>query len=104
MAASAEDGHPQVLSVRTANGETEQTWSHVLIGLRERELSSVQLVVSDHHAGLGASPAGALPESAVAAVPAPLPVERPEVGEPGAEARKLAVHPAQLFPLTVPEE
>nr|MDP2497412.1 IS256 family transposase [Candidatus Palauibacterales bacterium] len=48
-----EDGYRQVLGVDTAYGETEQTWSDFLGGLRERGLSGVQLVVSDDHAGLG---------------------------------------------------
>jgi putative transposase len=47
------DGYRQVLGVEVAHGETEQTWSEFLGGLRERGLEGVRLVVSDDHAGLG---------------------------------------------------
>lgn len=47
-----EDGGREVLGVMAGNRETEAFWSHFLRSLRERGLTGVRLVISDHHSGL----------------------------------------------------
>ena len=46
------EGRRQVLGVELANRESETSWKEFLLGLKERGLHGVQLVVSDDHAGL----------------------------------------------------
>jgi len=46
------EGRRQVLGVELANRESETSWREFLLGLKERGLHGVQLVVSDDHAGL----------------------------------------------------
>jgi putative transposase len=46
------DGRRQILAVEMANRESRSSWKHFLIGLRERGLHGVELVVADDHAGL----------------------------------------------------
>jgi putative transposase len=46
------EGRRQVLGVELANRESETSWKEFLVGLKERGLHGVYLVVSDDHAGL----------------------------------------------------
>ena len=46
------DGKRQVLAVEMANRESQSSWKDFLLRLKERGLSGVEFVVSDHHAGL----------------------------------------------------
>ena len=46
------DGRREVLGVDVGDSETEVFWADFLRGLRDRGLSGVQLVISDHHRGL----------------------------------------------------
>ncbi len=46
------DGRRQILGVEMANRESHSVWKTFLLGLRERGLSGVELVVADDHAGL----------------------------------------------------
>src|SRR5215210_3240560 len=46
------DGRRQILGVEMANRESQSSWRTFLLGLRERGLSGVELVVADDHAGL----------------------------------------------------
>lgn len=46
------DGKRQVLAVEMANRESQSSWKEFLLRLKERGLSGVEFVVSDHHAGL----------------------------------------------------
>jgi Transposase and inactivated derivatives len=48
----AADGRREVLGCAVGDSETEAFWSEFLRGLRERGLTGVQLVISDHHRGL----------------------------------------------------
>lgn len=48
----AADGRREVLGCAVGDSEAEVFWSDFLRGLRERGLSGVQLVISDHHSGL----------------------------------------------------
>lgn len=45
-------GYREVLGIRLGDTETEAGWSDFFAWLKERGLSGVDLVVSDHHAGL----------------------------------------------------
>ncbi|UVF22405.1 IS256 family transposase (plasmid) [Microvirga terrae] len=45
------DGRRQILGVEMANRESHSVWKTFLLGLRERGLSGVELVVADDHAG-----------------------------------------------------
>jgi transposase-like protein len=45
------DGRRQILGVEMANRESQSSWRTFLLGLRERGLSGVELVVADDHAG-----------------------------------------------------
>jgi len=46
------DGRREVLGCATGDSETESFWTEFLRDLRERELTGVQLVISDAHGGL----------------------------------------------------
>jgi transposase-like protein len=46
------DGRRQILAVEMANRESRSSWKDFLLGLRERGLFGVELVVADDHAGL----------------------------------------------------
>lgn len=46
------DGKRQILAVEMANRESQSSWKEFLLRLKERGLSGVEFVVSDHHAGL----------------------------------------------------
>ena len=46
------DGRRQILAVEIANRESRSSWRDFLLGLRQRGLSGVELVVADDHAGL----------------------------------------------------
>jgi putative transposase len=55
------DGNRQVLAVELASRESASIWKDFLIGLKERGLSGVQLVVTDAHEGLRKAVGEALP-------------------------------------------
>ena len=57
------DGRRSILAVELANRESRSSWREFLLGLRERGLSGVEFVVSDH-AGLRQSIVEVLPEAA----------------------------------------
>ena len=46
------EGQRQVLGVELANRESQTSWREFLLGLKQRGLRGVELVVSDDHAGL----------------------------------------------------
>lgn len=48
------DGRRQILGVEMANRESRSSWRDFLLGLRERGLHGVELVVADDHGGLRA--------------------------------------------------
>ena len=58
------DGRRSVLGVETANRESRSNWRDFLLGLKERGLHGVELVVADDHAGLRAALREALSEAA----------------------------------------
>ncbi len=58
------DGRRQILGVEMANRESQSSWRTFLLGLRERGLSGVELVVADDHAGLRAAIREMLSEAA----------------------------------------
>jgi len=58
------DGRRQILAVEIANRESRSSWRDFLLGLRERGLSGVELVVADDHAGLRAAIREVLSEAA----------------------------------------
>jgi transposase-like protein len=58
------DGRRQILAVELANRESRSSWKDFLLGLRERGLHAVELVVADDHAGLRAAIREVLPEAA----------------------------------------
>ena len=58
------DGRRAVLAVELANRESTTSWRDFLLGLKERGLHGVELVVSDDHAGLRAAIREVLPEAA----------------------------------------
>jgi putative transposase len=58
------DGRRGVLAVELANRESTTSWRDFLLGLRERGLHGVELVVSDDHSGLRAAIREILPEAA----------------------------------------
>jgi putative transposase len=45
-------GYREILGLRVGDSESERTWMDVFTWLKERGLSGVDLVVSDHHGGL----------------------------------------------------
>ena len=58
------EGRRCVLGVELANRETATSWRSFLEGLRQRGLSGVEYVVSDHHAGLRRAITEIVPEAA----------------------------------------
>ncbi len=58
------DGRRSVLGVELANRESRSSWRDFLLGLKERGLHGVELVVADDHAGLRAALREALAEAA----------------------------------------
>ena len=58
------DGYRCVLGVEAAPRESTTSWRDFLLGLRERGLAGVELVVSDDHPGLRRGIAEVLPEAA----------------------------------------
>jgi transposase-like protein len=58
------DGRRQILGVEMAHRESHSVWKTFLLGLRERGLSGVELVVADDHAGLRAAIREVLSEAA----------------------------------------
>jgi putative transposase len=58
------DGRRSILAVELANRESRSSWRDFLLGLRERGLTGVELVVSDDHAGLRQAIVEVLPEAA----------------------------------------
>jgi len=50
-----EDGRREILTWRLADVESEDTWSEVFRGLKQRGVSGVQWLVSDGHAGIRAA-------------------------------------------------
>jgi putative transposase len=58
------DGRRSILAVELASRESRSSWREFLLGLRERGLAGVELVVSDDHAGLRRAIAEVLPEAA----------------------------------------
>jgi putative transposase len=55
------DGRRQVLAVELANRESLSAWKDFLVGLKQRGLSGVHLVVTDDHEGLKKAVAEVLP-------------------------------------------
>lgn len=55
VAGVKEDGYRQILGARVADAEHELSWEGVFSDLRERGLSSVDLVISDGHTGIQAA-------------------------------------------------
>ncbi len=58
------EGRRCVLSVELANRESASSWKNFVLGLKQRGLNGVELVVSDDHAGLRAAIQEVLPEAA----------------------------------------
>lgn len=58
------DGRRQILAVEMANRESRSSWKDFLLGLRQRGLTGVELVVADDHAGLRAAIREVLTEAA----------------------------------------
>jgi len=58
------DGRRQVLAVEIASRESRSSWRDFLLGLRQRGLTGVELVVADDHAGLRAAIREVLSEAA----------------------------------------
>jgi len=58
------DGRRQILAVEMANRESRSSWKDFLLGLRQRGLHGVELVVADDHAGLRAALREVLAEAA----------------------------------------
>jgi putative transposase len=57
------DGRRSVLAVELANRESTSSWKDLLLGLKERGLFGVELVIADDHAGLRAAIREVLPEA-----------------------------------------
>ena len=79
------DGRRQILGVEMANRESHSSWKDFLLGLRERGLSGVELVVADDHAGLRAAIREVLSRGRLSALLCALPPERPR--SPAAQGR-----------------
>jgi putative transposase len=58
------EGRRQVLAVELANRESATSWREFLVGLKQRGLAGVRLVVSDDHPGLKRAIMEVLPEAA----------------------------------------
>jgi hypothetical protein len=54
-------GRREILDWRVADSESERFWSEVLMGLKNRGLKGVELIVSDAHSGIRAAIGPALP-------------------------------------------
>ena len=57
------DGRRSVLAVDLANRESQTSWREFLLSLKQRGLSGIDFVVSDHHAGLKKAIGELLPEA-----------------------------------------
>lgn len=57
------DGRRQILGVELANQESASSWREFLVGLKERGLKGVEMVVSDDRAALRKAIAEVLPEA-----------------------------------------
>ena len=57
------EGRRCILAVDLANRESSTSWKEFLLGLKQRGLSGVSFVVSDHHEGLRQAIAQCLPEA-----------------------------------------
>ena len=57
------EGRRQILAVELANRESRSSWREFLVGLKNRGLRGVELVISDDHEGLKKAIREALPES-----------------------------------------
>ena len=57
------EGRRCVLGVELANRESRSSWKSFLLGLKQRGLQGVQLVITDDHAGLREAIAEVLPEA-----------------------------------------
>lgn len=58
------EGRRCVLGVEVANRESQSSWKEFLLDLRQRGLRSVELVISDDHAGLRSAIEEVLAEAA----------------------------------------
>jgi putative transposase len=58
------EGRRNVLAVELANRESQSRWKEFVLGLKQRGLQGVELVISDDHAGLRAAIQEMLPEAA----------------------------------------
>jgi len=58
------EGRRNVLAVELANRESQSSWKEFVLGLKQRGLQGVELVISDDHAGLRAATQEMLPEAA----------------------------------------
>jgi putative transposase len=58
------EGRRNVLAVELANRESQSSWKEFVLGLKQRGLQGVELVISDDHAGLRAAIQEMLPEAA----------------------------------------
>ena len=58
------EGRRCVLAVELANRESASSWKDFVLGLKQRGLNGVELVVSDDHAGLRAAIREVMPEAA----------------------------------------
>lgn len=61
--AGLEDGRKMVVAVEPGHRESQAAWSSVLRDLRERGMSTPQLVVADGHLGIWAAMANVFPET-----------------------------------------
>lgn len=57
------EGRRRILGVELANRETKSSWREFLVGLKERGLTGVDLVITDDHAGLKAAVREVLPQA-----------------------------------------
>ena len=57
------DGRRQILGVEMANRESASSWKDFLLGLKQRGLRGIEMVVSDDHAGLRKAIAEVIPEA-----------------------------------------
>lgn len=57
------DGRLEILGVEQANRESASSWRDFLVGLKERGLGGVRLVITDDHAGLRKAVREVLPEA-----------------------------------------
>jgi putative transposase len=57
------EGRRRILGVELANRETKSSWREFLVGLKERGLTGVDLVITDDHEGLKAAVREVLPQA-----------------------------------------